>query len=271
MVRPWLAACLWILVEARPAVACQCGTFDEPASIAAAEVVFDAWVIEAPAPWKCPLPPAPKPRAGCARIAVVAADCTVHGDLLSLRIGDDIVRDMKVDTDATTFCKFKPGRYELSGSPSWVGDPNGTLDFARPIDLVPGGSYVVHRGSGLRQRLRVGVFDVKKGSIGREATVVTEPDCGTAFLSVGQARRFFGRLAADGTVHIRGCDTARLLEPEALAAAKVAPPPPPPAPAAPPPPAPAPAPKAGCTAGTPTGLAFGLLSVLGLVRRRRTS
>jgi hypothetical protein len=270
MVRLWLAASLLILIDSRPARACQCGTLDEPAAIAAADVAFDGWVIDAPAPWKCPLPPAPRPRAGCARIAVIAHDCKVGGDLLSLRKGDDILRDMKVESDATTFCRFQPGRYEISGSPSWVGEPNGTLSFTMAIDLAPGGSYVVHRGGGTGQRLRVGVFDVKKGTIGREVTVVTEPDCGTAFMSVGQARRFFGKLAADGTVHIRGCNSARLLEPTELAAARVAPPPPP-SPAAVPSPAPEPAPKSsGCSASEPAGvIVVGLIGVLCLAQRRR--
>src|SRR5688500_18472847 len=152
MARLWLAASLLILVEARPAQACQCGELDEPAAIAAADVAFDGWVIEVPGPWNCPLQSAPKPRAGCARIAVVGRDCKAGGDLVSLRKGDDILRDMKVDTDATTFCKFKPGRYEISGSPSWIGEPNGTLDFTMTIDLAPGGSYIVYRGSGTGQR-----------------------------------------------------------------------------------------------------------------------
>lgn len=274
--RPWLVFLVsGLFADSRDARACECGELDEPRAIAAAEVVFDAWVIEAPNPWKCPLQPAPKPRSGCARIAVVGPDCKARGDLLGLRgTGDTVVHFTKLDDDATTFCRFVPGRYELSGSPTWIGDPDGTLTFGMAIDLVPGASYVIPRGSSTGQRLRVGVFGVTKGTIGREAIVVTEPDCGTAFMAVGQARRFYGKLGPDGTVRIRGCSSDRLLAAEDLAAARVAAPAPAaPAPAVPSDAAPAAVPppaKSGCATGDAPGwLALAAIGLGVLARRRR--
>ncbi|HEY5938328.1 MAG TPA: MYXO-CTERM sorting domain-containing protein [Kofleriaceae bacterium] len=277
MFRPWLVL-LVLLAESRDARACQCGELDEPAAIAASDVVFDGWVIEVPSPWKCPLQPAPKPRPGCVRIAVIKSDCKARGDLLGLRGPDETVFHFTdLGDDATTFCKIIPGRYQLSGSPTWIGDPDGTLAFGMAIDLVPGGSYVVYGGNaGVGQRLRVGVFDVIKGSIGREVTVVTEPDCGTAFMTAGQARRFFGKLAADGSVRIRGCNADKLLAADDLAAARVTASAPVPAPAAPsdasPPAAPPPRAKSGCAAGgSPGGFVAIALGLGVLARRRRRS
>ena len=282
--RPWLVLLVPLvcgfLAETRDARACQCGELDEPAAIAASEVVFDGWVIEVPSPWKCPLQPAPKPRPGCARIAVIKSDCKARGDLLGLRGPDDTVLHFtEVGDDATTFCKIIPGRYQLSGSPSWIGDPDGTLSFGMAIDLVPGGSYVVYGGNAaIGQRLRVGVFDVIKGSIGREVTVVTENDCGTSFMTTGQARRFFGKLNADGTVRIRGCNADRLLPSDDLFAARIAAPaaraPATPAPAVPNDASPAakpPGAKSGCATGdSPGGLVAIAIGLAMLVRRRRS-
>ena len=211
-VRPMLVA-VAILACARPADACDCPALDENEAMRASAFVFDGWVIEAPQPWSCPVPPAPRTRKGCARIAVIRReDCKAGGDLLGLRASDgSVVSPTSIEDDATTFCGIKPGTYFLGASPTWVGTENGTLDHGRTLDIVPGGSYSLFAPGRVGQLLRVGVFRALKGQIAREVVVHTEPDCGTPFVDAGAALRFFARARPDGSVAVRGCSSTRPL------------------------------------------------------------
>ena len=206
----WLALAV-VLANARPADACDCPEFDDTAAMKDRTAVFDGWVIDAPDPWRCPQPAAPRAKPGCVRIAIVDIDnCKPHGDLLGLRAEDgSSVNITSVDDDATTFCGVKPGKYVVARE-TWSGDENGTIDHGRTLDVVPGGSYVVFRSAQVGQRLRVGVFNTIKGSVAREVAVITKPGCGTPFVEVGEAFRFFG-VPGEGGVVVGGCFGMRRL------------------------------------------------------------
>jgi hypothetical protein len=269
MLRTMFALAL-LVAYVQPADACECGDFDDAKAMDARSLVFDGWVIEAPQPWNCPLPPAPKPRQGCVRIAVVSRqDCKARGDLLGLQGSDGSgVSYTSVDDDATTFCGVKAGRYFLGGSSTWQGPENGTLDHGRTLDIVPGGSYVIFGAGTTGQRLRVGVFRAVKGQVPREVVVTTERDCGTPFIDAGEALRFFAEPGKDGSVVVRGCWAVRALT-EAERATPVAAPAPAPAPPAalgsPQQPAPAASKSGGCEIAPSPGLLLALL----VLRRRR--
>jgi len=204
-------ALAFVVVTHRPAAACDCPAFDDKEATAKATAVFDGWVIDAPDPWQCPQPPAPRAKPGCVRIAVVdIANCKPHGDLLGLRAEDgSAVNITSVDDDATTFCGIKAGKYIVARE-TWSGDENGTIDHGRTLDVVPGGSYVVFRAAQVGQRLRVGVARTLKGSVAREITVTTKQGCGTPFAEVGEAFRFFG-VPGEGGVVVSGCYAMRRL------------------------------------------------------------
>lgn len=261
--------------SARPADACQCGELDEAAAIEASSIVLDGWVIAAPDPWHCPLPPAPRPRPGCVRIAVVdGVSCEVRGDLMSLETRDRTAPEItSVDSDATTFCGVKPGKYLLTVRQRWGGSEDGTVNSGRTLDVVPGGSYVVFSSSSQGQKLRVGVFRAIKGAVPREVTVITANDCGAGFHKVGDAVRFFGHAQDDGTIAVRGCASWRPLTEVERVQSVAAPPPtvavPPPPPSAP---TPSTAKRSGGCSTTPTsaGLLVAWLFIGARSRRRGT-
>jgi hypothetical protein len=279
-----VGAIVAISAAARRATACECAEFDEAAAMQGHAIVFDGWVIEAPSPWRCPLPPAPKPRKGCVRVAVVdRRDCTVHGDLLGLDAGSGSDRTgvfmTSLEHDGTTFCGIKAGTYTLTGE-RWMGDDDGTLTYGRALAVVPGGSYVVYGIERPGQALRVGVFQALKGQVRREVRVTTEASCGMGVIRAGASLRFYGDHGPDGSVMVKGCSGVRDLTEQERASAVVpgvaaaAPAPP----ASPPPsssattaraPVTAKARTGGCQSSSTTGLGLGVLVGIALLARRR--
>lgn len=276
----WLVAGLTVVaVQGRPAEACQCATFDEAEETAKADVVFDGWVLSVPTPWHCAVPPAPKAKPGCVRIAVVEPTTCKSGpgSVLLVANGEPLTNAPTIEDDAATFCNIKPGRYVAFVGEGRTGTEDGTTAYGRTLDLAPGRSYVLFGSSGVGQKLRIGVSRVIKGSVAREVTAFTKPGCGTKLFAVGEAERFFGKRAADGSIDVSGCWGSRELREDEREEQLAAIPPTAPAAAAPPTPAPpaaTPAPQSakrssGCATSSPEGVVPALFVIVLLGVRLR--
>lgn len=272
--RVWSVIALAVVARTGDADACECRELVEAEAIEHADVVFDGWVIAAPSPWKCAVPAAPKPKAGCVRISVVDPEsCKPYGDFVSLRdlaTDEPVMESPDIGPDATTFCKVKAGTYQLVVREIRAGDEDGTTIHGRRIDVVPGGSYVVYGGGRVGQKLRLGVGRSLKGDVRREVNAITHLDCGTAYFDVGSGLRFFGKREPDGSIDVSGCWGSRGLTDQERAELVSSPPRAAAIAAVPPPRSAGPTSSGSCAASAPSSWVLALLAIaLGVFRTRR--
>lgn len=210
-----LGAAALVTADARDVDACTCELdFNEAQHTQNADVIFDGWVISTyPAP-ACPLPPAPKSKPGCVRIAVVyPGDCKAGGGLVGLEdaaTGTGVSEVPKLDDDAATFCTVKAGKYRVRAGDGWTGDDDWTTQFGRVVELVPGNSYVVFQPS-KQEKVRIGVTRVFKGEVPREVDAYVPSKCCVGIIRPGEGARFFGGKDEKGNINISGNGTRREL------------------------------------------------------------